>query len=458
MNFFIVVIFLLSTTIYATHPEAFSTLAKSFEEDTQRIEAYKQEAYFSKHEKFFKEYEERVQQTFDLGFDLDRAIVNSGDTSVLKQKYLSALRKLKNDQSALDRIYVNALNDSIKNDDIKLFSYLIQHPMRPLQNEHIRNRALSYYETKRSSVKIMEAEQLRQEKKFDAYSRQIAYEEQQAYQEHIKVLTAAQANKIRQSGVRQKRNSVLVSTKNIGNAVEFYAENLNAYDVTLTLKLKNLKNFIPSRKLPLYVELHAHAKETIIQLKQENSSLKAYYESTYGWVMGVASAEHDNSYLYGIPFKKGTSVRVSQGFNGTTSHKGYSRYAVDFAVPTGTAVYAARGGKVVSTKSTGNKGGFIKGYGRYANFIVIEHSDKTFGKYYHLKKGGVLVKVGDTINRGNLIGYSGNTGYSSGPHLHFSVSKVDPKYRQRPITLPFKFQSTNNGVITEPRRGDVYVR
>ncbi len=457
MNFFIVIVFLVGTTVYATHPEAFSALAKSFEEDIKTIQSYKQEAYFSKHKKLFKEYEKKVQQAFELGFNLDRAIANSGDTSVLKQKYLSALRKLENDQSALDRIYVNALNDSIKKDNIELFGYLIQHPMRPLQKRHIKKTALSYYEKKRSHNKIMEAELLRQEKRLDTYSRQIAYEEQQAYQEHIKVLTAVQANKIRQSGIKQKRNSVLVSTKNVGNAVEFYAQNFNAFDVTLTLKLKNIKNFIPSHKLPLYVELPAHTKEAIIQLKQEDSRLKTYYESTYGWVMGVASAKHDNSYLYGIPFKKGEKVRVSQGFNGTTSHKGYSRYAVDFAVPTGTAVYAARGGKVVSTKSTGNKGGFVKGYGIYANFIVLEHSDKTFGKYYHLKKGGVLVKVGDTINKGDLIGYSGNTGYSSGPHLHFSVSKVDPKYRQRPITLPFKFQSSN-GIITEPRRGDVYVR
>lgn len=447
--------FLVTTALFAQHPEAFSTLAKSFEEDTKAIESMRDELYFSEHETLFSEYEKRVNETFEVGFDLDDAIHNGEDTSKLKERYLKALRELKDDQDALDLIYVQALNDAIKVDDIRLFTYLMQHPMRPLKNERIRNRALQYYEIKRKKIKIMEVELLRQEKMFDAYSRKIAFEEQQSYEEHLKVLTASQAKTIRQKSVKSRRNSVLVSTETRKSAVVFFAENFNAYAVTLTLKFKSLQNYSGNKKLPLYVELMPQERKQIITIQRDDPRLKASYQSTYGWVMGVASAQHDDSYMYLVPFKKGSSVRVSQGFNGAASHKGYSRYAVDFAVSTGTPIYAARSGKIVSTKSTGDRGGFDRSFGKYANFIVIEHSDQTLGKYYHLKKGGVNVAVNQMVKRGDLIGYSGNTGYSSGPHLHFSVSKVDPKYRQRPITVPFKLQ-TLNGVVTTPKRGDRY--
>jgi murein DD-endopeptidase MepM/ murein hydrolase activator NlpD len=455
LNFTAVIFFLVTSALFAQHPEAFSTLAKSFEEDTKAIEAMKQQEYFQEHETLFKEYEERVNHTFEMGFELDDAIDQHHETSELKDNYLKALRELENDQKALELVYVHALNDAIAHNDIKLFIYLMKHPMRPLKNERVRNRALGYYETIRSKHKIMECELLRQEKKFDAYSRKIAFEEQHSYEEHLKVLTASQAKKIRQSGTKSRRNRVLVSRKEIPNGISFYAENFNAYSVTLLLKFKTLQNYIPNKSLPTLIELQAGEKKNILQMVRDNPKLPSRYQSTYSWVMGVTSAQHDKSYLYRVPFKRGTTVRVSQGFNGSASHKGYSRYAVDFAVNTGTPIYAAREGRVVATKSNGNRGGFERSFGQYANFIVIEHSDGTFGKYYHLKQGGVAVRINQRVKQGELIGYSGNTGYSSGPHLHFSVSKVASKDRLRPVTVPFKFQ-TASGVITAPKRGDRY--
>jgi murein DD-endopeptidase MepM/ murein hydrolase activator NlpD len=228
------------------------------------------------------------------------------------------------------------------------------------------------------------------------------------------------------------------------------------YDVTLTLKLSELHNFTASETLPVFVELKAGQRQKILMLERHDAQAKASYQSSYGWVMGVASARHDYDFLYRVPFKKGFSVHVSQGYNGRASHHGYARHAVDFSVPVGTAIYAARSGKVVALKASGVRGGFDRSYGKDANYIVIEHDDKTFGKYYHLKQHGVVVNVGQKVAQGELIGYSGNTGYSSGPHLHFSVSKVDPKYMQRPITLPFKFK-TAAGIVKHPREGDVYV-
>ncbi|WP_409470477.1 M23 family metallopeptidase [Streptomyces sp. HC307] len=86
----------------------------------------------------------------------------------------------------------------------------------------------------------------------------------------------------------------------------------------------------------------------------------------------------------------------------------------DFAVPTGTRVVAAHGGTVV--KAGGNGAGDGPAYG---NAVVIKHGNGTFSQYAHLAR--VDVKVGQIVATGQRIALSGNTGNSSGPHLHFEI-------------------------------------
>ncbi|WP_435615872.1 M23 family metallopeptidase [Streptomyces coelicoflavus] len=98
----------------------------------------------------------------------------------------------------------------------------------------------------------------------------------------------------------------------------------------------------------------------------------------------------------------------------------------DFAVPAGTNVVATHGGTVV--KAGGNGAGDGPAYG---NAIVIKHGNGTYSQYAHLSK--VNVKIGQVVKTGQSIAKSGNTGNSSGPHLHFEIrttanygSAVDP--------------------------------
>ncbi|MGW2279110.1 M23 family metallopeptidase [Streptomyces sp. NPDC001770] len=86
----------------------------------------------------------------------------------------------------------------------------------------------------------------------------------------------------------------------------------------------------------------------------------------------------------------------------------------DFAVPIGTPVHAAHTGTVV--KAGPNGGGDGPAYG---NAIVIKHANGKFTQYAHLSK--IDVRIGQTVKTGQEIGLSGNTGNSSGPHLHFEV-------------------------------------
>jgi murein DD-endopeptidase MepM/ murein hydrolase activator NlpD len=148
-------------------------------------------------------------------------------------------------------------------------------------------------------------------------------------------------------------------------------------------------------------------------------------------------------------------VYVSQGYNGGMSHKGLTAYAIDFPLPVGTPIYAAREGVVVGAEGSNTLGAASPEYRRYANYVIVEHDDGTMGNYYHLRQGGAAVRIGEKVKKGQLIAYSGNTGYTSGAHLHFSVSTVDPVSMRRPMNLPIKIQ-TAEGIVTNPHQGDRY--
>ncbi len=125
-----------------------------------------------------------------------------------------------------------------------------------------------------------------------------------------------------------------------------------------------------------------------------------------------------DSYVYELPFNKGTQHRVVQGYGGLFSHRHIA--AIDFEMPVGTAVCAARSGIIYSYKDDSDEGGIFSTYHNKANFIIIKHDDGSFGCYWHLQKNGVLIKSG-YVSAGEQIGLSGATGQVLNPHLHFFV-------------------------------------
>ena len=145
--------------------------------------------------------------------------------------------------------------------------------------------------------------------------------------------------------------------------------------------------------------------------------------------------------LYHLPFPPADDVDagtanpliVSQGFQGYYSHSNRQRYAVDFDVPVGTPIAAARDGYVYAVKKDSNSGCASSACADQANYIRILHGDGTETFYLHLDYEGAFVEVNDHVCAGDIIGASGDTGWTTGPHLHFSVNNA---YGD---TIPFRF-------------------
>jgi murein DD-endopeptidase MepM/ murein hydrolase activator NlpD len=115
-----------------------------------------------------------------------------------------------------------------------------------------------------------------------------------------------------------------------------------------------------------------------------------------------------------------TGYKLTASFNQGGNMWSHKHSGQDFAVPVGTPVKAAYNGVVV--KAGPNGGGDGPAYG---NAIVIKHTNGKYSQYAHLSK--VNVTVGKSVKAGQAIARSGNTGNSSGPHLHFEI-RTTPNY------------------------------
>lgn len=149
---------------------------------------------------------------------------------------------------------------------------------------------------------------------------------------------------------------------------------------------------------------------------------------------------YDSSYNYQLPFPKKRKYKILQGNDTDFTHNSdFSRYALDFRIPIGDTICAARNGYVVGIVEKHSKHGRDKSYRDFANYITMYHNDGTFSQYVHLNKNGVLVEVDDYVERGQPIAISGHTGWSTEPHLHFAVFKAIPfAFQSIPITLNSK--------------------
>jgi len=153
---------------------------------------------------------------------------------------------------------------------------------------------------------------------------------------------------------------------------------------------------------------------------------------------------------YVLPYPVGTSYQVDLNHCSASYHaEGQpDQFAVDFSMPIDSEVTAARNGQVVFVEESGTNGSFPN------NKVIIKHNDDTYAQYMHLTNMGAVVEVGDSVTKGQLIGYSGVTGLAGYPHLHFVVTTVDWEYPY--VSIPYNFSNTSENP-KGPMMGEIYL-
>ena len=146
---------------------------------------------------------------------------------------------------------------------------------------------------------------------------------------------------------------------------------------------------------------------------------------------------------YILPYGTGQTLFVGRSIE----HEDPQRYAIDWYAPMGTPVIAARAGRVIAIESKRSDTDHTFGH---ENYVFVEHADGTVARYFHLTEGGVIVLVGQAVVQGQRLGYSGNSGNSYAPHLHFDVVRTacggpwpgDPFNAPCQSTVPIVFRNT----------------
>lgn len=192
--------------------------------------------------------------------------------------------------------------------------------------------------------------------------------------------------------------------------------------VEVEVSATQIENMEVKPALPVRVVAPARAETPMVTLKPTGPRWRYGYQVRA--VLGDPSATHRPERPYTPPFSPGQRFPIGQAFDGAFSHQHpQSRHAVDIALPLGTPVRAAREGVVMEFAADFLDGGTDPKYRTRANAVRILHADGTMAVYAHLQADSVRVRPGQTVERGAWLANSGNTGFSTGPHLHFVVQR-----------------------------------
>jgi len=169
-------------------------------------------------------------------------------------------------------------------------------------------------------------------------------------------------------------------------------------------------------------------------------------EYGFQYLHGHPGAKHVPEEPYRLPYALATEFIVSQAYPDVVTHSdGANRYAIDFVMPVGTGIYAARSGIVIEVASDHYESGVdLAADGPRANIVRILHADGTMALYAHLNWNSIRVAPGQRVARGEYLADSGNTGFSTGPHLHFVVQRNAGGIME---SVPIVFQGPGGAIV-----------
>jgi len=241
---------------------------------------------------------------------------------------------------------------------------------------------------------------------------------------------------------------VSVTRSFVGNSVELLARNDYHVPIAIFVVITSIRGLeFPDPDQELNWVLPPRSDTQLLQLEFLQNGAAPSLEYTTQYLTGDPDAQHRPIEPYRVPIAISNNYRVTQAFPNIATHATRDSYfAVDLGLPIGTDIFAARGGIVFDVASKNFQGGLdLARDAPLANIIKILHDDGTYALYAHLNWNSIRVKPGDSVQRGEYIADSGNTGFSSGPHLHFAVLKNAGMWLE---SVPIEFMGANSkGVV-----------
>lgn len=250
------------------------------------------------------------------------------------------------------------------------------------------------------------------------------------------------------------QENVKVYSEKTADGYFVYADNPEYCPVTVVIDFKTTNINLNTEQQATYLIKENSKKVLLTTVTIADKFKPSKFGYTYSPSFGDANqTDYDKEYNYSLPFEQGSAFALHQGYNGNFSHQNVK--ALDFTMPVGTPITAIRDGIVIQLVEKNVLVCPKKECAKYNNYVIIYHSDGTFAEYTHLKRNGVLVNVGDKVSKGQVIASSGNTGYSSGPHLHLMVFLQKSKSRE---TLPTKFKIGDGTRVEFLKEKETYSR
>ncbi len=246
------------------------------------------------------------------------------------------------------------------------------------------------------------------------------------------------------TAIAQDRYPFTVESVKEGSTHRVIARNGGRAPIQLTFSLASSTNLRSSRAWPFVVVLHAGQTDEMVRVRPADERQGYNFSYRYAVLLGNPQARPDPNARYRIPFANGLGFRVSQAPGGPliTHNDVQTANAIDIVMPEGTPIVAARAGYVIEMLEKLDTRADLAGRG---NLIRIFHDDATWADYAHLSRLASDLALNARIDAGTLIGYSGNTGQSSGPHLHFHVQHNDSGTVR---SIPLRFHTRTQGVVT----------
>lgn len=232
---------------------------------------------------------------------------------------------------------------------------------------------------------------------------------------------------------------VAVTSTMVGRSVLITAHNDYFAPVEVRLEIIESKELeLPPADHVMTWILEPRSEMNLLQLQLTDRASQPELEYQFRYMPGDPRAEHAATEPYRAPYAISSEHRITQAYPDTVTHSGPDSYhAVDFDMPIGTDIVAAREGIVFDIASTNYRTGLDTDVdGPAANVVRILHDDGTYAIYAHLNTNTIRVKPGDFVERGQYIADSGNTGFSTGPHLHFAVvQNAGMRVQSVPVTF-----------------------